>query len=81
MMNHNLYVEYRERFGCRISIAFQTSQLTLSTSDRKLYAIDEATDDELDAFMRGSLESGKNLLLEKFKDKEYSLEINPALDY
>lgn len=78
---HKLYVKYREKFGCHITIVFQTGILSLITSDRKLYDVAEATDEELDALMLESLEKGQNVLLEKFKDREYTFVENPNCDY
>lgn len=76
-----LYDKYRKKFKCHITIVFQTSIQSLITSDRKLYDVEEATDEELDALMLESLEKGQNVLLEKFKDKEYTFVENPNCDY
>lgn len=78
---HKLYVKYREKFECQISFAYQTWIMTLFAPDGKLYDVAEATDEELDALMLESLEKGQNVLLEKFKDREYTFVENPNCDY
>lgn len=78
---HELYVKFREKFGCQISFAYQTWTMTLFAPDGKLFDVEEATDEELDALMLESLEKGQNVLLEKFKDKEYTFVENPNCDY
>lgn len=80
-MNNNLYIEYRERFGCRVTIAFQSGEMILSAPNGKLYSVNDATDEELNALMKESIDAERNVLLEKFKDKEYSFESQPEYDY
>ena len=81
MMNYDLYVKYRERFGGKIGISLHTNLMTLATADGHLYSVEKATEEELDALMRESVDSGKDILHEMFKDEEYVIHTEPEYDY
>lgn len=78
---NEVYDEYRDMFGYTVSTDCFTQQLALISPDRKLYSLDEATDAEINALMRESVEKGENVLLEKFRDKEYTFTPDPNCDY
>ena len=81
MMDNELYYKYLEQFGCRITVEFFTNQLSLVTPEKKLFSVEEATEEELNALMRESVDKGENVLLKKFQDKEYTVEVKPGCDY
>lgn len=81
MMDPKLHTKYCKRFACKLSIAFQNWTLTLATEDGKLYDLDDATDEELNNLIQESLDKDENILLEKFRDKEYTFIADPDCDY
>ncbi len=78
---NEVYDEYREMFGYTVFYDFFTGIRTLGGSDRRTYSVDDATDAEINALMRESVEKGENVLLEKFRDKEYTFTPDPNCDY
>ena len=81
LMDAQLKMKYCKRFVCKLATAYQNWTLTLATADGKLYDLDDATDEELNALMQESLDKDENVLLERVKDKEYTFEPDPDCDY
>lgn len=81
MMDNNLNTKFCKQFGCWIGLVYQSWTISLCTADGRLYDLDEATDEELNALMKESIDSGRNVLLEKFQDKEYTVIEKPGCDY
>ena len=80
-MDPELHTNFCERFDCDVSIFFPVCTLTLTTTDKKMYDLDELEDEELNALMQESLDKDENVLLERVKDKEYTFEPDPDCDY
>lgn len=81
MMDPKLHTKYCKRFACDISFSVPACTLTLTTADKKMFDLDDLDDEELDALMQESLDKDENILLEKFRDKEYTFIPDPDCDY
>ena len=81
MMDPKLHTKYCKRFACDTSIFVPACTLTLTTVDKKMFDLDDLEDEKLDALMQESLDKDENILLEKFRDKEYTFIADPDCDY
>ena len=81
MMKQNIEIKYTEKFGCRVVLDCFTGMTVLVTPNRKSYTVDGVSDEELNALMQESLDKGENVLFERFKDKEHTVEVKPGCDY
>ena len=80
-MDPDLHTKFCEWFDCDVSINFPVCTLTLTTADKKMFDLDDLEDEKLDALMQESLDKDENILLEKFRDKEYTFIPDPDCDY
>ena len=80
-MDYELYLKYCEQFGCLISYLRFMGTTMLKDSDGKFYDIGSATDEEVNQLMQESINNGENVLLEKFKEKQCVIELDPNCDY
>ena len=81
-MDYTLYLKYQKQFGCIISYVFYLSTTLLKDSDGNFYNLGGATDEEIYELVKESLSSGDNIVLKKFKDKQYVVEpLDPNCEY
>ena len=80
LIDDDLQLNYREKFGCRITYSYIDCADVVGTPGN-VYAISGVTEEEINNLMRESVDSGKNALLERFKDNKSTVKVKLGCDY
>ena len=80
LINDDLKVNYYEKFGCRIVYSY-IGRTDVIGMPGNVYEIRNITEKEINILMRESIESGENILLERFKDNKCTIDVKSGCDY
>ncbi len=80
LIDNKLQLEYREKFECRITYSYPDCVDVVGTPGN-IFEIREATEEKINELMQESISSGKNKLLEFFRDCKITEKLKTNCDY